>query len=146
MRSKKKKDDLKELLRYMFFGILTFLVSIITYGLFTEILKMDELTANAISWIFVVLFAYITNRLWVFSSTAKGKRQIFQEIFSFLGGRFITLVIEEGILLVFITWLKFDSMTVKLAAQVIVILFNYVISKLYVFSNKKDKKKEKNRL
>ena len=141
MKSMKKKKDLKELFRYMVFGILTFFVSMTTYGLFNQVLKIDELTANAISWIFVVLFAYITNRLWVFSSTAKGIKQVFRELCIFFGGRAVTLIIEEVILLVFITWLKFDSMTVKLAAQVIVILLNYIISKLYVFSNKKQKKK-----
>lgn len=143
MKKKNKKDDLKELFRYMFFGILTFLVSISTFGLFNQTLQMDELTANALSWIFVVLFAYITNRLWVFSSAAKGIKQVFRELCSFFGGRAVTLVIEEVILFVFITWLKFDSMTVKLAAQLIVILLNYVISKVYVFSSKKEKKKKK---
>lgn len=141
MKSMKKNKDLKELFRYMVFGILTFFVSMTTYGLFNQVLKIDELTANAISWIFVVLFAYITNRLWVFSSTAKGIKQVFRELCTFFGGRAVTLIIEEVILLIFITWLKFDSMTVKLAAQVIVILLNYIISKLYVFSNKKQKKK-----
>lgn len=136
-----KKNDLKELFRYMLFGVLTFFVSISTYGLFNQALKVDELTANAISWIFAVVFAYITNRIWVFSSVAKGIKQVFQEMCTFFGGRAVTLVIEEVILLVFITWLKFDSMTVKIAAQVIVILLNYVISKVYVFSNKKGKKK-----
>ena len=52
---------------------------------------------------------------------------------SFTAGRGFTLVIEEIIILVFITWLKFASLPVKLAAQVIVIVLNYIISKVYVF-------------
>lgn len=123
----------KELIRYLFFGGLTFLVSIGIYGLFNQILGVNELFANVISWICAVSFAYVTNRLWVFSSNASGAKQIFCELLSFFGGRVVTLLIEEGILLVFITWMGFDSMLVKIVAQVIVILLNYVISKLFIF-------------
>ena len=56
-----------------------------------------------------------------------------KQIASFFGGRAFTLVVEEAILAIFITWLRFDSMIVKVSAQVIVIILNYVISKLIVF-------------
>ena len=129
-------NNKKELISYLFFGGLTFFVSIGTYGFFNQILGMNELLANVISWICAVAFAYVTNRLWVFASKARGFKQIFRELLSFFGGRVVTLLIEEGILLVFITGLGFDSMLVKIVAQIIVILLNYVISKLFVFSNK----------
>ena len=129
-------DNRKELISYLFFGGLTFLVSIGTYGFFNQILGMNELLANVISWICAVTFAYVTNRLWVFASKARGFKGIMRELLSFFGGRVATLLIEEGILLVFITWLGLDSMLVKIVAQIIVIMLNYVISKLFVFSNK----------
>lgn len=65
------------------------------------------------------------------------RRRILKQMASFFGGRLFTLIVEEAILAVFITWLGFNSMAVKLVAQVVVIVLNYVISKLIVFKNKR---------
>ena len=121
----------KEVLMYLFFGALTTVISIVTFSLFFEILKINELISNVISWIVAVLFAFVTNRIWVFE---KGKNEgiIFQGI-KFYGGRVATLLIEEIILLVFVTLLSFNAMVVKITAQVIVIVLNYVISKAFIF-------------
>ena len=123
----------KEMLLYLFFGGLTFVVSIITYGFFNVSLGLNELIANIISWIIAVTFAFFTNRIWVFNSPTNGAREFVAQLISFFGGRVVTLVIEEIIILVFITWLKFPSMIIKIIAQIIVIVLNYVISKLVVF-------------
>ena len=123
----------KEVLMYLLFGGLTTVVSIVTFAFFTQVMGMNELVANVLSWILAVLFAYVTNRTWVFESTADTKAGIIKEMASFFGGRLATLLVEEGIIAVFITWLGFPAMPVKIAAQVIVILLNYVISKLFVF-------------
>ena len=121
----------KEVLMYLFFGTLTTVISIVTFSLFFELLKINELISNVISWIVAVLFAFVTNRIWVFE---KGKNEgiIFQGI-KFYGGRVATLLIEEIILLVFVTLLSFNAMIVKITAQVIVIVLNYVISKAFIF-------------
>lgn len=123
----------KEVLMYLFFGGLTFLVSVITYAYFNVTLGMNELIANIFSWIIAVAFAFITNKVWVFCSKNNSFLEFLREIISFFAGRLVTLVIEEVILLVFITWLGFPSMVVKIVAQVVVIVLNYVISKLFVF-------------
>ena len=101
---------------------------------------MNELVANVFSWVIAVLFAYITNRTWVFEQVSPDTAGIVRELGKFLSGRIATLVVEEGILLVFITWLGFDSMVIKVAGQIVVIALNYVISKLFVFreAGKKD--------
>ena len=62
----------KEMLLYLFFGGLTFVVSIITYGFFNVSLGLNELIANIISWIIAVTFAFFTNRIWVFNSPTNG--------------------------------------------------------------------------
>ena len=123
----------KEILLYLFFGGLTFVVSIATYAFFIRVLGADALVANLFSWIFAVSFAYITNRTWVFESNATGRQAVLKEMGKFFSGRIATLLVEELILLVFIKWLHFDNMAVKVVAQVVVILLNYVISKLWVF-------------
>ena len=94
----------KEVLMYLFFGGLTFFLNIALYAWLDKGLGMNALIANVICWVVCVL-----------------------------GGRLFTLVVEEAILAVFITWLGFNSMAVKLVAQVVVIVLNYVISKLIVF-------------
>lgn len=127
----------KEILLYLFFGGLTFIVSMTSYVGAEVLLNLDPLFANIISWILSVLFAYITNRTWVFSAKAIGGKAIMREMGSFCMGRVATLILEEIILLIGIRILHLDSILVKAVAQVIVVLSNYYISKLIVFKEKK---------
>lgn len=120
----------KEILLYLFFGGLTFLVSISSYAVFNIRIGWNALTANIASWILAVAFAYVTNRTWVFESSTDRGSNLIKEITGFVGGRIATLVIEELILFIFITELKMNSILIKIVAQVVVIALNYVISKL----------------
>lgn len=123
----------KEILLYLFFGGLTFLVSISSYALFNIRIGWNALTANIASWILAVAFAYVTNRTWVFESSTDRGSTLIKEITGFVGGRIATLVIEELILFIFITEFEMNSVLVKIVAQVVVIALNYVISKMIVF-------------
>ncbi|MCD8212054.1 MAG: GtrA family protein [Oscillospiraceae bacterium] len=136
-RIKQLFEKYREIIMYLVFGVLTFLVSVLTYALFNVGFQLNELIANVISWIFAVTFAYITNRIWVFQSRAYGARNVILEILRFFGGRVFTLIVEELILYIFITRMGYNSMLVKIAAQVIVIVLNYIISKLFVFRKKR---------
>ena len=120
----------KSVLLYLLLGGLTTVVWIGTYALFLPV--VSPLIANIFSWVAAVTFAYVTNRTWVFASKEKGLA-IIQEAFAFYGGRVFTLGLEEVVLYVFITLLFFPPLTVKVFAQVIVLILNYVISKLFVF-------------
>lgn len=126
----------REVLLYILFGGLTFLVSIFSFALCDVALHMNELIANVVSWIVAVSFAFFTNRIWVFQAPTKTFAEFISQMAAFFGGRVITLVIEEVILLVFVTWLALNSMAVKVAAQIIVIVLNYVISKLLIFKKR----------
>lgn len=123
----------KEVLLYLLFGGLTFVVSITSYAVCNVVLGMNELVANVISWILAVSFAFLTNKVWVFNTTTHNCEAFIKQLASFFGGRVATLVIEELILLIFVTVLTFPSVPVKIVAQVIVIVLNYVISKFIVF-------------
>lgn len=127
----------KSVLLYLFFGALTTFISIFTFALFYDFFNLNELIANIISWIFAVLFAYITNRTWVFDSKQSGKMLI-KEMLSFFAGRLTTLGIEEVLLFVFITWLSFNGTPIKISAQFVVLILNYIISKLFVFKDDKN--------
>ncbi len=126
----------KEGFLYVFFGGLTTLVSIASYVIFLKLLNDNALLANVISWIFAVSFAYVTNRIWVFQSRNHGFREILKEIVTFFLGRVATLLLEELILFVGINMLGIDKIVIKLIAQVIVLIGNYVISKFMVFGKK----------
>lgn len=123
----------KEVLLYLFFGGLTTVISIGSYAFFDVSMHMDPMVANIFSWILAVLFAYVTNRIWVFDSNAEDMKGIIQEMVSFFGGRVATLLMEEVILYVGIKLLSMNSIAVKVAAQILVLIGNYLISKLFVF-------------
>ena len=123
----------KEVLLYLFFGGLTTLVSIGVFALFTSSMGLDPLWANVLSWIAAVLFAYVTNRTWVFADKADTRERILREMASFFGGRLATLGMEEALIALFITWLGFPAMPVKIVSQIAVIAANYFISKFFVF-------------
>ena len=123
----------KEVLLYLFFGGLTTLISIASFALFYSLLGINELIANVLSWILAVLFAFFTNRIWVFSAPTEGFADFARQMAAFFAGRLATLGVEELILLVFVTWLACNALVVKVIAQMVVIVLNYVISKYWVF-------------
>jgi putative flippase GtrA len=129
----------KEIVLYLFFGGIAFFLNIGLFLLFNKAFGITELIANIFCWILCVLFQFFTNRTWVFEGKTENAADFWKQMLSFFGGRLFTLLVEEVILAVFITWLKWDSMLVKLAAQVIVIVLNYVISKLFVFKKAEGK-------
>ena len=128
----------KEMLLYLLFGGLTTIVSIGSYAWVNVGLGINELIANIISWIFAVTFAYVTNKIWVFQSKITGFFDVCREMTKFYGGRLFTLGVEELLLFLFITLLHGNSVLVKFAAQIVILVLNYIISKIFVFRRKKE--------
>ena len=126
----------KEVLLYLIFGGLTTVVSLVSFWLCTYPLRINVLIANVISWICAVTFAYFTNAKWVFEAKPQSPREAFGQFVSFYAGRLATLGVEEAILLVFVTLLHGNEMLVKLIAQLVVVVLNYVVSKLFVFKKR----------
>lgn len=125
----------REILLYVFFGGVTTVVSLGSFILFDKLLHIHELITNVLSWILAVGVAYSTNRRWVFCSRSTGS-VFWMELFAFYGGRLATLGLEEAILLIFATWLGFDSALVKLLTQGAVLVGNYILSKFLIFRKK----------
>ncbi len=126
----------KEILLYLFFGGVAFFLNIGLFVVINEVWNIDALINNAICWFICVMFQYFTNKTWVFEYEITSATELFRQIISFFSGRIFTLFIEELIIAIFITWLKFHSLSVKLAAQVIVIILNYIISKMIIFKER----------
>ena len=129
----------KEIINYLIIGVLTTLISLISYFLLTISLfdpnKAVELSiANILSWIISVTFAYFTNRIFVFESKDK---KIIKESVKFCFSRVGTLLIELLIMFIFVNLLEFNDKIIKIIAQVTIIILNYVFSKLFVFTKNK---------
>lgn len=138
----------KSVLLYLFFGGLTTLVSIFTFWLAELLINADfklsifggaysikVILTNSISWVCAVLFAFFTNRVWVFNSPTKTWKEFWGQMAAFFGGRFATFLLETVILIIFVSALKFNELIIKIAAQFIVLVSNYIISKLVVFKD-----------
>ncbi len=130
-----KKFCNKEIIFYLIFGVLTTLVSLIVYYFCTLTFLNPQNAvqlqiANIISWVLSVVFAYVTNRRFVFESKNPNK---LEEIIKFVSARLLTLLLDMFIMFVCVTILKFNDKISKLLSQVIVIIFNYIFSKIFVF-------------
>lgn len=122
----------RELILYVVFGFFTFVVNFVTYFIFVG-LGLNYLIANALAWFFSVLFAYITNRKWVFESKSP---DVLKEMSLFFGGRIFSGVVDTALMYLFIDVLVLGDFISKTVVQIIVIILNYVFSKLIVFTEK----------
>jgi len=130
-----KKVCTKEVILYIVFGLLTTLVSLVTYKLCVVTFLNAENAlqlqiANIIAWIVSVAFAYVTNRKFVFESKNSNK---LQEASKFVTSRIATLLMDMLIMFIGVTLLKFNDGIIKLISQVVIIVANYVFSKIFVF-------------
>lgn len=123
---------IKELFLYLIFGILTTIINIIVFHISYKICAVSIIISNIFAWISAVLFAYITNKKFVFESNTN---QPLKEMFSFYIARIITLIIETIFLYIFINILKIDSFFSKIISNIIVIVLNYIFSKLWIFKS-----------
>ena len=126
----------KEIVNYLIFGVLTTVISLVTYYICVYTVINPEQAvqlqiANVISWILGVTFAYVTNRKFVFESNQKNK---IKEASKFVTSRIATLLMDMTIMFIGVTLLKFNDKIIKLVSQVVVIITNYLLSKIVVFN------------
>ena len=126
-------EKYKSILMYLFFGICTTVINIVTYWMFYISLDFPNILSTIFSWIISVLFAYITNKLWVFESRSFGKKVLVREIATFFGARFISGIIDLAIMFLFVDMLLFPAMIIKFISNIFVVIFNYVASKVVIF-------------
>lgn len=141
----------KELIIYVLFGGLTTVVNLAFFALFTRLLGNERyLITNVIAWFAAVSFSFVTNKIWVFESKSWNLRILTKEVFSFFAARVLTLGIEEAGLYFFVDILSFSEISFKLFSfeiggeliakgliAVVVVVINYIISKLVIFKKSK---------
>ena len=152
-----KKKQIIELIKYLFFGVLTTVVGIGSFKLFDWLIgEKLYLISNVLSWIMAVSFSFITSKLWVFESKSFKKEVVFKEALSFAGARLFTLGVEElGLfLLISVAGMKNfagfklfsvginGNLIAKIIVSVIVVILNYILSKFLIFKKKKEAKGE----
>lgn len=129
----------KSFIAYVFFGVCTTLVNLLTYRLFYFVLNTPNVPSTIIAWLLSVLFAFVTNKLWVFDSKSWAVTTVLSEL-----AKFFTCRIATGVLDVLIMWfavnkMQWNAMIWKLISNIIVIILNYAASKLVIFTQKENK-------
>ncbi|CAJ1193176.1 teichoic acid glycosylation protein [Companilactobacillus paralimentarius DSM 13238 = JCM 10415] len=123
----------KDMIPYAFFGVLTTLVNIITFDVLWHFLGWNYQFANVLAYWLSVLFAYVTNKLWVFNSHTATWKDFFKEMVSFFLFRAASWVIDQSIMTIGVSLLHGNALIVKILDNVVVIILNYVFSKFIIF-------------
>ena len=141
-----KKLANKETVLYLIFGVLATVLNIVLFYLFINIWKMSTGLGNILDTIICILFQYFTNRIWVFESKNNGKEAI-KEFIQFILARSLTAIIDQIFVVVGVDFFvaKYVSYSqqgifsvgIKILSNIIVIVLNYIFSKLFVFNKKK---------
>ena len=134
----------KEIIMYLIFGVATTGVNWIVYAVAVKV-GMNMNLSNCLAWLLAVVFAFITNKIFVFESKNMNVQVLFMEFIKFIAARVATGVIEIGGLPVLYSLgikqslFGIDGFAAKILVSVIVVILNYVFSKLFIFKNQKDK-------
>ena len=150
-----KKIATGEVFSYLFFGVCTTVVNIVVFQFCCSAIGLHALISNIIAWIFAVAFAYITNRIFVFHSREKSLRGIAREAGTFVGARLFSLLVDEIIIWLMVSVMGYiaierliadilscplkdaKSLFAKICSNVVVVILNYVLSKMIIFKKGK---------
>ena len=122
-----------DILAYLFFGVLTTAVNYLVYLPCFNLLHLSASLSNIIAWVVAVAFAYLTNKPWVFKSHDWSRQTVIPELTKFVGCRIGSGALETGIIFLTVDLLGFNGNVMKLVTSVLVVVLNYIGSKLLVF-------------
>ena len=128
----------KSFIMYAIFGILTTIINLICYEVLYNHIGVSNIISNIIAWIAAVAFAYITNKIWVFESKSLEIKVVLSEIWKFINCRLATGVLDLIIMYIGVDILSGPSTILKIISNIIVIILNYIASKLVIFKSKKE--------
>ncbi len=126
-----KKLFSKEVILYLIFGVLTTLVDTVVFYISNYTLNIHYIISTCIAWVFAVLFAYITNKLFVFES--KTYENLLKEMISFFSLRFVSLLMSLVFMFLLVNILGINELISKIAVNFLVVVANYFFSKLFIF-------------
>ena len=123
----------KELILYVFFGGCTTMINIVSYFACRELLHLPVVPADVLAWLVSVIFAYVTNKLFVFESKSWRLMLVLKEGAAFLAARVFSLGVDVAMLYVTVAVLGWWELPMKVLANVVVIVINYIFSKWIIF-------------
>ena len=126
-------EKYRDILAYLFFGVLTTAVNYLVYLPCFNLLGLSAAVSNVIAWVVAVAFAYLTNKPWVFKSHDWSRQTVIPELTKFVGCRVGSGALETGIIFLTVDMLGFNGNVMKLVTSVLVVVLNYIGSKLLVF-------------
>lgn len=133
----------RETVSYLVFGVLTTVINIVVSALCYRFLPISQpealnATSQVIAWIVAVLFAFVTNKLYVFQSRSTAWKLLLWEFFSFIAARLLTLGIDVGGMILLVDKLQVNYLVSKVLTNGVVIILNYIFSKLFIFKKKEE--------
>lgn len=131
---------MREGIAYLIFGVLTTVVDYVISNALFYMAGMGSVPAQTIGWTAAVLFAFITNKWWVFNSHTLVPLEVWKEFVSFVLCRVVTFLFNLAAIVVMVDWMGIEFFISKLVISVVVIILNYIFSKVLIFAKKKDEK------
>ncbi|WP_043929984.1 GtrA family protein [Bacillus sp. EB01] len=133
-----KNRELYKIFMYLVMGVLTTLVNIVIYWLAATPIELDYRVATTIAWIASVLFAYVTNKRYVFQTHTPTIQALVKEMASFFGFRFLSFLMDLGAMILLVSVVGINDTWAKVFANGIVLVANYVFSKVFIFKEKSE--------
>lgn len=126
----------KSVIFYITFGVLTTIINLVLYWLFYDVLKVSNILSNIIAWFGAISVAFLTNKNLVFGSSSWERKTVLREFAKFIVARLATGGVDLLFMFVTVDLLGWNGLIMKMLANVIVIILNYILSRLVVFKNK----------
>ena len=124
----------KEVINYLIFGGLTTIVNFVAYCIFARLIGIDEVVSSGLSWVVSVIFAYVTNKIFVFDSKTETKKDVIKECISFFLARIVSgITCDVGTFALMVKVFHINDILSKIVTQVMVVVVNYLFSKFIVF-------------
>ena len=124
----------KEVINYLVFGGLTTIVNFVVYCIFARVIEIDEVLSSGIAWVCGVIFAYVTNKIFVFDSKTETKKELLKECASFFLARIVSgITCDVGTFALMVKVFHINDIVSKIVTQVMVVIVNYLFSKFVVF-------------
>ncbi|MGX7148313.1 GtrA family protein [Enterococcus ureasiticus] len=126
----------KEVISYLVFGVATTIVNLVIFFICKDILGIDYKISNAIGWFLSVLFAFFTNKYFVFVSNHEDISSFIREMLLFYWYRILSFVVDMALMILMIEWMHISDFWAKMLTQVAVVVLNYFFSKFFIFKKK----------
>jgi putative flippase GtrA len=123
----------KEMILFVVFGVFTTLVNVVAYFISSRLCHFNVMTSTILAWSLAVMFAYVTNRKYVFKSENTSIKSVTMEFGAFISSRLLTGLLDLALMYIFVKVLGQNDVMIKIISNIIIVISNYLLSRLMVF-------------